>query len=62
MGYGQQGGKLDQALAGVGQWTELRPVNQRVTVRFPVRRMPGLWARSWAGVAGAGGVQQASTL
>ena len=32
---------LHQALAGVAQWTERGPVNQRVMVRFPVR--PHAW-------------------
>ena len=34
-------------LAGVAQWLECRPVNQRVTSLIPsLGHMPGLWARS----------------
>ena len=35
-----------QALAGVAQWIERWPVNQRVPVRIRSGRVPGLWARA----------------
>ena len=39
--------KEPSALAGVGQWIEHWPVNQRVVGSIPKSgHMPGLWARS----------------
>ena len=41
-----------RALAGVAQWIECRPANQRVTGSIPsLGYMPGLWARSPVGGA-----------
>ena len=39
-----------QALAGVAQWIEHWPVNQKVAIQFPVRACAGLQARSPVGV------------
>ena len=33
-------------LAGVAQWIEHQPMNQKVTCLIPSQHMPGLWARS----------------
>ena len=45
------------ALAGVAQWIECWPVNQRVAGLIPsLGKMPGLWARS-----PVGGTQEAAT-
>ena len=45
--------KGSEALAGVAQWTECRPVNERVANSIPsLGRMPGLWARSPVGASG----------
>ena len=42
--------KYITVLAGVAQWIEHRPVNQRVAGSIPsLGRMPGLWARSPVG-------------
>ena len=39
--------KMAIALAGVAQWIECQPVNQRVAALTPnLGHMPGLWARS----------------
>ena len=45
------------AMAGVAQWIEHQPVNQRVTSSIPnLGHMPGLWAMS-----PVGSVQEATT-
>ena len=44
------------ALAGVAQWIELWPVNQRSQFNSQSWHMPGLWARSLVG-----GVQEVAT-
>ena len=45
---GGGGGHL--ALAGVAQWIELRPANQRIATSIPsLGHIPGLWARSPVG-------------
>ena len=36
----------DPALAGVSQWIEHWPVNQRIAGLIPGQGFPGLWARS----------------
>ena len=42
--------KMAIALAGVAQWIECQPVNQRVAALTPnLGHMPGLWARSPCG-------------
>ena len=42
----------DFSLAGVAQWIECRPANQRITCSIPsLGHMPGLWARSLVGGA-----------
>ena len=48
---------MEGALAGVAQWIEYQPVNQRVAGSIPsLGNMPGLWARS-----GVGGTREATT-
>ena len=44
------------ALAGVAQWIECWPANQRVQLDSQSGHMPGLWARS-----PVGGVREATT-